>query len=342
MTRILLTGAGGFIGHHTLEHLLVSTDWEIVCLESFRHKGMTSRLREVFDAHPSEVHRVKVIAHDLVAPIDAVTAKEIGAVDIIINMASESHVDRSIEDPRPFIENNVMLAISMLDYARTLPNLKLFIQISTDEVYGPAVHGQPHPEYDTMLPSNPYSASKAAQEAIAIAYWRTYDVPVVITNTMNNIGERQDSEKFVAKIIKKFANGEKIQVHARKVGNQWVAGGRFYLHAHNHADALLFIINNIDNHLYRRSQGAVRPQRFHIIGESEITNDEMAKIVADAMNISHDMIEYQDVEGKRPGHDLHYGLEAGTLQEWGWTPPLSFKDAIERTVTWTLQNKHWL
>lgn len=342
MTRILLTGAGGFIGHHTLDHFLRETDWEIVCIESFRHKGMSARLREVLDMHPDNRHRVEIVSHDLVAPIDRITSQKIGHIDVIVNMASESHVDRSIEEPRHFIENNIMLATTMLDYARELPNLKLFVQVSTDEVYGPATNGTAHPEYDAILPSNPYSASKAAQEAIAISYWRTYDVPVVITNTMNNIGERQDPEKFVPKIIKKFLNGEKVQVHARKVGDQWVAGSRFYLHAFNHADALLFIINNIEDHLYKRSHGALRPQRFHIIGEAEVANDTMANLVKDAMGLDGDWIEYQDVEGKRPGHDLRYGLEPGTLQEWGWRPPVSFEDALKRTVDWTLANKNWL
>lgn len=342
MTRILLTGAGGFIGHHTLDHLLKNTSWEIVCIESFRHKGMTSRIREVLEENPTEGHRVSIISQDLTAPIDKVTEKKIGHIDVIINMASESHVDRSIEEPRHFIENNIMLVTTMLDYARTLPDLKLFIQVSTDEVYGPIPEGKPHPEYDTMLPSNPYSASKAAQEAIAIAYWRTYDVPVVITNTMNNIGERQDPEKFVPKIIKNFLENKKIQVHARKVDDTWVAGGRVYLHAINHADALLFIINNIDKHLYKRSQESDRPRRFHITGEHEITNDQMAKMVASALGTSEDLIEYQDVEGKRPGHDLHYGLELGTLHEWGWAPPISFDEALDRTIKWTLDNRHWL
>lgn len=342
MTRILLTGAGGFIGHHTLEHFLKQTDWDIVCIESFKHTGLSARLREVLDTNQDQRHRVTVISHDLVTPIDRVTANQIGNIDIIVNMASESHVDRSLENPRHFIENNVMLVTSMLDYARELPDLKLFIQISTDEVYGPTLDGGPHKEYDAIVPSNPYSASKAAQEAIAISYWRSYDVPVVLTNTMNNIGERQDPEKFVPKIIKKLVAGEKVPVHGRLVGDTWASGSRFYLHALNQADALLFIINSLDTHKFKRSEGLDRPQRLHVIGEAEVANDRMVELVASYMGLEGDWIEYQDVENKRPGHDLKYGLERGTLQEWGWEPPLSFEEALERTVTWSLANKHWL
>jgi dTDP-glucose 4,6-dehydratase len=343
MTRILLTGAGGFIGHHTLDYFLEKTDFEIVCIESFRHKGMSARLREILDKHEDKRSRVEVISHDLVAPIDPVTAHRIGEIDFIINMASESHVDRSIQDPRHFIENNVMLVTSMLDYARTLPDLKMFIQVSTDEVYGPTVDGKLHVEYDSIIPSNPYSASKAAQEAIAISYWRTYDVPVVITNTMNNIGERQDPEKFVAKIIRHLSAGTKVPVHARLVDGKWVSGSRFYLHAINHADALLFIINSYDQHAWRRSQGAARPQRLHVIGDNEVSNEEMVNLVASIMGLEGDWTDFQDVEGKRPGHDLRYGLDRGDLQSWGWTLPVSFEDALERTVKWSLQpeNKIW-
>ena len=172
--RVLLTGAGGFVGHHTLAHLLKTTDWEIVATDSFRHFGISARLRAVFEELPQSRSRVSVITHDLVTPIDSVTAGEIGPIDVIINMASASHVDRSIQEPRPFIENNVAVALTMLGYARTLPNLKLFIQIGTDEVYGPAPEGVNHPEWSMQIPSNPYSASKSAQEALAISYWRTF------------------------------------------------------------------------------------------------------------------------------------------------------------------------
>lgn len=342
MTRILLTGAGGFIGHHTLGHFLKNTDWDIICLESFRNKGLSSRIREILDENDSERHRVDVIYHDLKAPIDPITAKKIGPIDVIVNIASESHVDRSIQDPRPFVENNVLLVLTMLDYARTLPDLKLFLQVSTDEVYGSTVDGKLHVEYDIMLPSNPYSASKVAQEAIAISYWRSYDIPVAITNTMNNIGERQDPEKFVPKVIKTLLEGGKVPVHAKHIGDKWVAGSRGYLHAINHADAIMFIIQNIDSHQYKRSQDAPRPLRFHVPGNEKVANDTMVDLIAGYMGITSSQIEYQDYEEQRPGHDPNYGLEPGTLQAWGWTPPVSFRDGLKQTVKWTLENRAWV
>lgn len=340
--KILLTGGAGFVGHHTLEHLLKNTDWEIVLIDSFRHKGLSPRLREVFAANPNDIYRVKVIPHNLIVPIDEITSKEIGEVDVIINMASESHVDRSIVQPRHFIENNVALATTMFEYARSLKSLKLFIQISTDEVYGPAKNGIAHHEYDVILPSNPYSASKAAQEAIAIAYWRTYDVPVVISNTMNIIGERQDVEKFVPKTISSILNNKKIKVHASIKDNKWISGSRFYLHARNQADAIMFIIKAYSNHKIKFSEGLDRPHRFHVGGEVEIYNDEMVRMISNYMGVDGDWVEYEDVKDTRPGHDLRYALQRNVLEEWGWISPVPFKDSLKKTVEWTLKNREWI
>jgi dTDP-glucose 4,6-dehydratase len=339
--RVLLTGAGGFVGHHTLEHLLKTTDWDVVVTDSFRHKGYSSRLRAVLAANPQDKDRVTVITHDLTTPIDVVTANHIGDVGIIINNASESHVDRSLLEPRYFIENNVAIAATMLDYARTLLGLKLFIQVSTDEVYGPAKNGASHPEYDPILPSNPYSASKAAQEAIAIGYWRSYDVPVVISNTMNIIGERQDVEKFIPKTISHLLAGKKMPVHASFDG-EWNAGSRYYLHARNQADALVHISKNSYKHKLKFSEGVQRPHRFHVGGERETWNDEMVNMIAGHMGLTGDWVDYQDVGSSRPGHDLRYALDRKTLEEWGWVPPVPFEESLHKVVEWTLVNREWL
>jgi len=341
-TRVLLTGGGGFVGHHTLEHLLKNTDWEIVVLDSFRNKGLSARLRDIFTANPNEIKRVTVITHDLTSPIDIVTNKNIGDIDVIINNASESHVDRSITHPRPFIENNVSLIVTMLEYARTLKNLKLFIQVSTDEVYGPAVNGLPHPEYDMMLPSNPYSASKVSQEAVAISYWRTYDIPVVISNTMNIIGERQDIEKFVPLTMAKILLGNKIKIHSSFIDGKWASGSRYYLHARNQADALLFAIKHCLNNPNKFSEGIKRPHRFHVGGEREVFNDEMVNMIASYMGKEGNWIEYEDVKMGRAGHDLTYALERTTLNNWGWVAPIPFENSLKHTVEWTMKNKVWL
>jgi dTDP-glucose 4,6-dehydratase len=343
--KILLTGAGGFVGHHTLAHLLKTTDWEIVATDSFRHFGVSARIRAIFEELPNEVSRVRVVTHDLTTPIDSITAKEFGEPDVIINMASESHVDRSITQPRPFVENNVSLALTLFEYARTLTNLKTFVQIGTDEVYGPASQGINHLEWSPQIPSNPYSASKSAQEAIAISYWRTFNVPLILTNTMNIIGERQDVEKFLPLIISKLQQGKAVPVHALKKDNQWTSGSRFYLHARNQADALRFLISHFVNTPHSYTDGLERPERFNVRGEQEISNDEMVMLVARFLGESKpksDLVDFVNVEGTRPGHDLRYALDGDKLASLGWKPPVPFEESLERTVRWTVKNPKWI
>jgi len=344
MPRMLLTGAGGFVGHHTLAHLLKTTDWEFVVTDSFRHFGTSARLRAVFDELPQMRSRVKVVTHDLNAPIDHVTSNEIGSLDFIINMASNSHVDRSITEPRAFIENNIALQLTMLDFARSQANLQMLLHVSTDEVYGPAPIGNDHAEWSEIIPSNPYSASKAAQEAIAISYWRTFDIPLVISNTMNIIGERQDVEKFVPLSISRLIKGEKVPVHAKNLNGNWTAGSRFYLHARNQADALRFILEKKSNDTLRYSEGLARPERFNVRGEVEIHNDNMVNLIAELIGLpsNNDYVEYVNVEGTRPGHDLRYALTGDKLLNLGWKPPVPLRESLDRTIRWTRANPEWL
>lgn len=343
--RVLLTGAGGFVGHHTLAHFLKTTNWEIVATDSFRHFGTSARIRAVFEELPNERSRVTVITHDLGTPIDPVTAHQIGDIDVIVNMASDSHVDRSITDPRPFVENNVALVLTMLEYARTLPNLKTFIQIGTDEVYGPAPVGTNHPEWSPQVPSNPYSASKSAQEALAISYWRTFNIPIVLTNTMNIIGERQDVEKFVPLIVRSLKNSLPVTVHATKKGKEWKSGSRFYLHARNQADALRFLIGKFIDTPHKYTDGLEKPARFNVRGEKEIANDELVLLIAKILGLKgeiNSLVEYINVEGTRPGHDLRYALDGSLLKSLGWEPPVQFEDSLKRTVNWTINNSEWI
>lgn len=336
MKRCLLTGVGGFIGAHTLAHIMHNTDWQLVGLDSFRHKGKTDRVTEMIESHPDWRARVKIITHDLVAPLSYQLQDRIGHIDYVINMASESHVDRSITDPVPFVKNNIDVALNMLEYAR-LARPQAFIQISTDEVYGPAAPGQNHPEWATILPSNPYSASKAAQEAIAISYWRTYGVPVVITNTMNNYGEMQDPEKFIPMLISRIAVGEPVMIHGRGPSD---CGSRFYLHARNHGDALLFILNNLPPAAYKEGE-VDRPSKYNVVGEVEMNNYDLAALIADIMKkpLKYNFVDFH---AARPGHDRRYALDGSLLYNLGWKAPVSFEESLVKTVQWTLERKEWL
>jgi dTDP-glucose 4,6-dehydratase len=334
MTRVLLTGASGFVGSHVLRHILANTTWEVVCLSSFRHRGLTDRIRLAVKDYDDDFNRVKVVSHDLTAPISPVLSNEIGKIDYVFNVASDSHVDRSIVEPVPFIENNVSLVCNMLEWAR-FSDIDRFIHVSTDEVYGPAPSGYAHREWeDQYLPSNPYSASKAAQESIAYSYWRTYDLPLIITNTMNIIGEMQDPEKFVPMIMKRVLSEETVTIHASPTGE---IGSRFYLHARNQADALIYTINQP---ILKYGESHV-PQKFHVVGEREVDNLEMATMVAEYVGkpLKYELVDFHS---SRPGHDLRYALDGNKIAEAGWVAPLSLEESIERTVNWTLKNKEWL
>lgn len=334
MKRVLLTGAGGFVGSHTLIHILHNTDWQVVVIDSFRHKGLTDRIRQmVHESHPEYLERITVFPHDLRVPISDTLATQIGKLDYIISMASESHVDRSITDPRPFIENNVNLILTLLEYAREHP-VEKFLQVSTDEVYGPA-YDHDHKEGEPHRPSNPYSASKAAQEDICYSYWRTYSMPIVITNTMNIIGELQDTEKFVPKVIKTVAEDRVMTIHASADGT---IGSRYYLHARNQADALLHILKNVDVPLYEDGQDIAH---YHVVGEREIDNLEMAQLIA---RFAGKELKYElvDFHSSRPGHDLRYALDGSKLAATGWNPPVPFEESLKQTVEWTIQRPEWM
>jgi dTDP-glucose 4,6-dehydratase len=334
MKRVLLTGASGFVGSHVLRHILVNTDWEVVCPVTFTHKGLSDRLRVAVLGVDDDYRRVKVIRCDLTAPISVVTAHEFGKIDYVINVASESHVDRSIEFPAPFIINNVSLICNLLDWARIAQPEKI-VQVSTDEVYGPAPLGYAHQEWvDQHLPSNPYSASKAAQEDIAFSYWRTYDLPITVTNTMNIIGETQDPEKFMPMVIKKVLSGEEMSIHASPTGE---IGSRFYLHARNQADGLLHVLTQN----FPKFGEVQMPERFHIVGEREVDNLEMAQMIANAVGKPLNY-KLEDFHSSRPGHDLRYALDGKKINDTGWKLPIPLEESIRKTVEWTLAHPEWL
>ncbi len=336
MKKVLLTGCAGFAGSHILEHLLVNTDYKIIGIASWKHKGTPERIEEVLKGDPTWRDRVEIITHDLVSPLPERTKHRIGICDYILNVAAESHVDRSITDPVPFVKNNVDLALNMLEFAREYKP-QLFLQFSTDEVYGVAPDGVNHPEWSPIVPSNPYSASKACQEAIAISYWRTYDVPVVITNTMNLFGETQDPEKYMAKCIRNIENGGIVPVH----GNPHRIGSRYYLHARNMADAVLFIMKNVTPIQYVDGKELL-PERLNIVGDIEMDNLKVAQTIAEICGkpLNYELVDFHN--SLRPGHDFRYALDGKKLKDLGWVAPLGFRESLERYINWTKANPFWL
>ena len=337
MKRVLLTGCGGSIGVHTIAHIFHNTDWHIVGTDSFAHKGWSDRVVQGLNDHPEWYKRLTMLTHDLTAPFSEHMIKKMGKIDYIISMAALSDVEASITNPAEFIQNNTAIAVNMLELAREIKP-EMFIQISTDEVYGASEEKDAgHPEWDAIIPSNPYSASKACQEAIAISYWRAYGVPVVITNTMNNFGEMQQGSKYPAMLQKWIENDETVIVH----GEEGDIGSRFYLHSRNHADALLYIMRELPAHMHEAGT-ADRPDRYNIAGDIRLDNLELAETVARLMGKELKSKIIEDFHSTRPGHDKHYGLDGTKLKEAGWNPPLEFEESLKNTIEWQRRHPDWL
>ena len=330
MTHVMVTGGTGFVGHSVVLDLLEWTDWTLTIVDSNRHSVIPGKLT---DDPRWDDSRVNMHSHNLVDPLR--TIQLFPKPDMIFNIASNSHVDNSMVEPAPFIKENVALVVNMLEYASEV-RPRLFIQFSTDEVYGAAPEGVNFKEWSTILPSNPYSASKAAQEAVAISYWRTFGVPLIITNTMNVIGPNQHPEKFVPKTVQHLLEGRPMPVHAQFVeddgipgGGVWQAGSRHYTYVSNISSALQFL-SKITPAIYG-THGVDRPDRYNVVGDREVKNDLMVDMIADVLGVPS-LKEYVDFHGTRPGHDRRYALDGSKLTELGWTPPYSFEEGLRRSV----------
>jgi len=333
--RLLITGGCGFVGHHIIEHFIKNTDFEIATIDklSYSSNGF-DRLRDI-DCFDNK--RVKIFAFDLCNEISEGLEKELGQFDYIFHVAAESHVDRSISNPVPFIQNNVNSTLNILEFARKQKKLNRFISFSTDETMGPAPEGVSHKEFSVHNPSNPYSASKSAQESFGIAYSNTYGIPVETTRTMNVIGERQHPEKFVPMVIRKTVKEEIIPVHAYP--DLQKAGSRHYLHARNVAAALFHIIN-----LPYKGY-----DEWHIAGLQEVDNLELARKInyyvseyyKEPKKFLYEMIDFHT---QRKGHDARYSLDSSKLLSSGFIYPISFEESLKRTIFWTLNPKNirWL
>ena len=327
MTRLLITGGCGFIGSHCVEHILKATDWEIIVLDRLNYASTGfDRLKDI---NAFDDRRVHVFTHDMTQPIVYGLAQEIGQVDFIMHLGAETHVDNSILDPKSFVMANVLGTMQMLEFARTQDHLKCFVYFSTDEVFGPAPDGVSYKEWDRYNSTNPYSATKAGGEELALAWANTFKVPVMITHTMNNFGERQHPEKFIPSTIRKVMKDETVLIHSNS--DRTIPGSRFYIHARNTADAIMFLL----------SQNAGWRDKFNIVGEQEVNNLEMAEFIAQVLGkkLNYEMVDFHS---SRPGHDLRYALDGSKLEKLGWKIPVDFQNSLMKTIQWSVSNPRWL
>ena len=336
--KILITGGAGFIAHHLIGQILKRTDWEIVTVDRLDYSGNLNRLADLLqDYSPSEKKRVRTIYHDLKAEFNPMLLADIGEVNVVAHLAAGSHVDRSIERPMEFVMDNVVGTCNVLEMARKQDNLERFLYFSTDEVFGPAPEGIKYDEYDRYNSTNPYSASKAGGEELAVAYQNTYKMPIYITHTMNVFGQRQHPEKFIPMTIRNVRDGGTVTIHSDET--KTIPGSRHYIHAEDVADGTLFLLKN-DQTVNVSNNTGVKCPKFNICGATELNNLELAQMIADAQG-KELKYEFMDFHSSRPGHDLRYALSGERMKKMGWEPK-PVEERINEVVNWTLENRRWL
>ena len=309
MRRILVTGAAGFIGRHFVRYLLDKTDWHITVLDRL---GEGSKLADLWG-----LPRVEFEWHDLRAPMRAVSAQ----YRYIVHMAAGSHVDRSIKDPLGFVADNVVGTAHMLEFARRVDGLEKFLHFSTDEVFGAAANGKAFDEYDSFYPTNPYSASKAAAEALCPAWANTFGLPIVVTRCTNVAGPGQDGEKFIPSTIAKVGRGEVVQIHSRN----GAASSRKYIDVADVCSAAHTVLTR-GGVISGRGSGC-----YNIAGETDYSNVDVAARIAELMGktLAWELVE--DPPG-RPRPDLRYDLNNARLRNLGWEQRVPLESTLKRIL----------
>jgi dTDP-glucose 4,6-dehydratase len=326
--KILVTGGAGFIGHALIEHLLFNTDYEIVSLDRLDTSGNLSRLGSLLHDHPEYESRLRVVWHDLKAPLNDYTINKVGNVDYILHLAAGSHVDRSVLYPMEFVMDNVVGTCNILDYARLhCHDLKLFLYFSTDEVFGSAPQGVVFKENDRYNSGNPYAATKAGAEELCVAYENTYSLPIIITHTMNVYGPKQHPEKYIPLIVNKILSGETLEVHSNPQLTE--ASKRHYLHSEDVARAILFLMK-------RHTIG----EKYNIVANEESDNLDLAMKISEIMDLP---LKYELVDPKvtRPRHDFRYALCGEKLKKLGWRQKIDLDAGLKSVIGWFIDNDNW-
>ena len=312
--RVLVTGGAGFIGSHYAHHALDRhPDWKVTVLDKLTYAGNPANLADL-ETHP----RYRFVKGDIAVAKDVQEAWGDG-VDILFNFAAETHVDRSIGDPEGFIRTDIYGAYTLLETARER-GLKRFVQISTDEVYGSVFEGASD-ENATLLPSNPYSASKAGADRLAYSYFATYGTPVVITRASNNFGSHQYPEKMMPLFITNALDDQPLPVYGD--GQQI----RDWLHVRDHCAAL-------DVVLEKGALGEV----YNIGGGNERKNIDVTRRILERLGKPLDLLRHVT---DRPGHDRRYALDTNKLRGLGWAPEVDFGKGLAETVAWYRANEWW-
>lgn len=335
MKTILVTGGAGFIGGCLVRQLVTERHAHVINLDKLTYAGNLDSLAAVESASNYEFVQGDIADSALVSEL--LRDRNVSAV---INLAAESHVDRSIDGPDAFVQTNVVGTFHLLESAKqywsSLDKQSAsefrFIQVSTDEVYGSLGPTGTFSETTAYAPNSPYSASKAASDHFARAYFHTYGLPVVITNCSNNYGPFQFPEKLIPLMILNALEGEPLPVYG---DGQNV---RDWLYVEDHARALRAVL-----------QSGAPGDVYNIGGNCERTNLEIVKSVCQAVDRETGGLPHSPSEGlitfvtDRPGHDRRYAIDASKIdRELGWSPSVDFEEGLALTVKWYLENQTWV
>ena len=326
---VLVTGGLGFIGSNLIE-FLINKKIRVINVDKVSYSSNFYNVKDFIKSKYYKFYKIDIVEKNKFLKI---LNKE--KPSTVFNLAAETHVDRSIDSPHEFFTNNIIGVYNILEAIRKYnvsnKNIKL-IHISTDEVYGDVKKGRSDENYK-YHPSSPYAASKASSDHLVSSYYKTYKLPVIITNCSNNYGPYQFPEKLIPHILLNAINGDPLPVYGD--GSQI----RDWLYVDDHVSALYLALNK------------AKPGSFYNIGgHNEISNLEVVQIMCDVLeenredNIRHnirlkDLIEFVD---DRPGHDIRYAIDASKIfKELSWKPKEDFYSGIQKTVKWYLKNKLW-
>ena len=311
--RLVVTGGAGFIGSNFVRFMLRRyDDLEVVNLDKLTYAGNLENLRDIEDDA-----RYTFVKGDICDA--AVVRAALQGADAVVNFAAETHVDRSISGPQDFISTDVLGTHTLLEAVRELA-IARYVQISTDEVYGSTETGSFTEESD-LVPSSPYSASKAGADLLVLAYHRTYGAPVLITRSSNNFGPWQYPEKIIPLFIINAIDDQALPVYGDGLNvRDW-----------------LYVDDNcagIDAVLRKGALGEV----YNIGGGNEVRNLALTRQILELLGKSPELIRFV---ADRPGHDRRYSIDCGKLQALGWRPATPFETGLERTVSWYRDNPPW-
>jgi dTDP-glucose 4,6-dehydratase len=314
--RILITGGAGFIGSNFVRYMLNNYPaYLIINLDALTYAGNLENLKGIEKQENYQFIKGDITDRDLVYSIFS------KGIDVVVNFAAESHVDRSIKEPDIFLKTNVLGTQVLLDAARK-HGVKKFIQISTDEVYGSLGPDGLFHESTPLSPNSPYSASKAGADLIVRAYYETYNLPVNITRCSNNYGPYQFPEKLIPLMIINALSDKPLPVYGDGLNV------RDWLHVEDHCAA-------IDLVLHKGKVGEV----YNVGGNNELTNVEIVRTILHHLGKPDSLIQYVE---DRLGHDRRYAIDATKIRtELGWKPKYNFDDGIKLTIDWYLENKQW-